>query len=108
MPKKLSLEFIAFLQALGLLIYCGFIGNLMIRANAWFSPPPNFLGPTLFLLLFIASAVICSLIFLGYPFLLFWEHKNTKKAIKLILITTAWTLFFFLWVIAAIIAFDIR
>jgi hypothetical protein len=88
--KKPSLEFIAFLQATGLVIYCALIGMLMLRANTLFGPVPNLFGPTLFLIIFLISAVICALIYLGYPFVLFWERKQTKKAITLILYTTAW------------------
>ncbi len=94
--KKLSLGFISFLQALGIVIYCGLVGAFMLNAGRWFGPmPTTFLGPTLLLTLFVVSAVICALIFGYYPFILFWEQKDTKKALKLVTYTTGW-LFFFL------------
>jgi hypothetical protein len=95
--KKLSLPFIAFLQAAGLATYCGLIGLLMWKAEGIFGPPYTFLGPTLFLVLFVASALISALLILGYPFILFWEKKQTVKALKLVVYSIAWlTLFVFL------------
>jgi RsiW-degrading membrane proteinase PrsW (M82 family) len=91
--------FIAFLQALGITIYCSLVGWLMLNGNNLFGPAHTLLGPTLFLLLFIASAVICTLIFLGYPFILFWEHKQTKKALLIISLSTVWLAFFILAII---------
>jgi len=88
--KKLSLPFIAFLQASGITFYCFIISNVFLNGSKWFGPMPTFLGPALFLMLFVVSAIICTLIFGGYAFLLFWEHKNTKSAIKLIGYTTGW------------------
>ncbi len=90
MLKKMSLGFIAFLQALSIAVYCGLIGSIFINGPRWFVPTPTFLGPTLFLMLFVISAIVCSLLFGGYAFILFWEHKNTKSALKLVAYTTAW------------------
>jgi hypothetical protein len=88
--KKSSLGFIGFLQATGIFVYCLLIGSIMTNGNQWFGPSPNLLGPTLFLLLFIFSAVFTCLLYLGYPFYLFWEKKQTKSALKLIIYTTIW------------------
>ena len=97
--KKLSLGFISFLQAAGITFYCFIISNVFLHGSKWFGPVPIFLGPALFLMLFVVSAIICTIIFGGYAFLLFWEHKNTKSAIKLIGYTTSWLAFFTLSVI---------
>lgn len=94
MPKKLSPGFIAFLQATGVFVYVLLIGAFIFNANRFFGPMPVTLGPVLFLLLFIVSALVCTLIFLGYPFLLFWEHKQTKAAFRLVLYSTAWLVFY--------------
>ena len=91
---RLSLSFIAFLQAVGLIIYCSLIGLLFWQGNQWFGPVQGFLGPVLFLVLFVASALISALLVLGYPFILFWEKKKTGKALRLVLYTTAWLIFF--------------
>lgn len=98
--SSLSLPFIAFLQALGLVIYCLLVGLLIWQGNALFGPPFTFLGPTMFLVLFVASALISALIILGYPIILFWEKKQTIKALKLVACTTGWLILFVLLFIA--------
>jgi hypothetical protein len=92
--EKFSLGFIAFLQALGLVIYCGLIGVLFWQGNNLFGPPYTFLGPAMFLVLFVVSAMISALIVLGYPFILFWEKKRAVEALKLAIYTAAWLAFF--------------
>ncbi len=92
--KKLSLSFIAFLQALGLVIYCSLIGLLMWQGETLFGPPYTFVGPSMFLVLFVVSALISALLILGYPFILFWEKKQTIKALKLVVCTIGWLVFF--------------
>ncbi|MBI3380177.1 hypothetical protein HY029_05470 [Candidatus Gottesmanbacteria bacterium] len=92
--QKLSLGFIAFLQAFGLLIYCTLVANLIWNGQRWFPRISNFTGPLLFLTLFSTSALICGLIVGSYPFLLFWEKKKTKEAIKLVIYTASWAIFF--------------
>ena len=92
--RKLSLGFISFLQALGLIIYVSLIGLLIWKGNTIFGPVNTFLGPTLFLLVFVLSAVVCGLLFGYYPFILWWEQKETKKAIKVVFYTTGWLVFF--------------
>ena len=94
MKKKLSLGFIAFLQALGVIIYCCLVGLLFWRGNKWFGHVPNFLGPLLFLVLFSASVLISGLLTFGYPIILFWEKKQRTKALKLVIYTTGWLNFF--------------
>lgn len=93
---KPSLFFISFLQALGLFLYCLLIGLFMWKANTIFGPVYSFIGPALFLILFVVSAVISALIYLGYPFILLWEKKQPRLAIKLVIYTTLWAAFFFL------------
>jgi hypothetical protein len=101
--KHPSLGFIAFLQATGVVLYCGLIGFAVLNGNRWFGPtPPSFLNPLLFLTLFIFSAVLCSLIFLGYPFMLFWEHKKTREALRLVFYSSAWLFFYLFAIILAI------
>jgi len=97
--KKLSLPFIAFLQALGLVVYCSLVGVLFWQGEEVIGVPYTFLGPALFLVLFVASALISALTILGYPFILFWEKKKTSEALKLIVYTIAWLVLFILLVI---------
>lgn len=90
MIKKLSLPKIALLQALGLAGYFSLVGLFMYRANDIFGKMNTFLGPMLFLGLFSFSAMVCGLITFTIPFRIFWDEKNTKKAIRLVFYTAAW------------------
>ena len=103
--KKLSLEFISFLQALGLTIYVSLVGLLMQNGNAIFGQMDTFLGPTLFLIIFVLSAVICGLFFGYYPFILWSEHKETKKAVRVVFYTAGWLVFFGVFTVLLIILF---
>ena len=105
MMKKASLPFIAFFQALGLVLYCGLIGLLMWKGNDLFGKINNLLGPTLFLVIFVFSAIICALIAMGYPFYLFWEKKDTKKALRLVGFTAGWLVLFVLMIMLLLIIF---
>ena len=101
--KKLPPVLIAFLQALGLVTYCCLVGLLFWRGNQWFGKMPNYLGPVLFLTLFVVSAVISALIVMGYPFLLFWEKKKTRQALKLVAYTVLWLIGFIFLLMTLII-----
>jgi len=92
--SKYSLGFIAFLQSLGLIGYCGLVALLIAKGNEIFGKVPNYLGPLLFLTLFSSSALICGLITLGYPFILFWQKKKPMEALRLVIYTTAWSISF--------------
>lgn len=103
--EKYSLPFIAFFQALGLVVYCSLVGLIFWRGDKWFGPMATFLGPAFVLVLFVASALISALIVLGYPFILFWEKKQTAKALRLVIYTIAWLVFFiFLIILVFIVA----
>lgn len=88
--KKLSLPMIGFFQAIGLTVYCSLVSILFWQGNKLFGNVPNYFGPFLFLIIFTTSALISALITLGYPFLLFWEKKQTKEALKLVGYTAGW------------------
>jgi len=92
--KKISLPFIGFLQALGLSIYCALVGVIFWKGNTWFGKANNLIGSFAMLSLFVVSTLICALIALGYPFIVFWDKKNTKKALKLVIYTAGWLMFF--------------
>lgn len=92
--KKLSPPLIGFLQALGLSLYCALVGIIFWRGNVWFGKLNNLSGPFAMLSLFVVSAMICALITLGYPFVVFWDKKNTKQAIQLVLYTAGWLALF--------------
>ena len=92
--KKFSLSFLAFFQALGLVVYCGLVGLFFWQGERWFGPMVSYWGPVFFLVLFVVSALISALMVLGYPFILFWEKKQTIEALKLVIDTTIWLAFF--------------
>ena len=81
---------IGFFQAVGLTLYCSLVSILFWQGNKLFGNVPNYFGPFLFLIIFTTSALISALITLGYPFLLFWEKKQTKEALKLVGYTAGW------------------
>lgn len=103
--KNFSLSFIAFLQALGLVVYCSLVGYFMWQGETIFGPPYYFLGPAMFLVLFVASALISSLLILSYPFILFWEKKQLIKALKLVIYTIVWLVLFIVLFILALTVF---
>ena len=99
---KLSLPFIGFLQALGVFLYVALVALFFWKGNDVFGVAPNYLGPLLVLLLFVFSALVCALLVLGYPITLFWEKKETKKALRLVAYSALWV-FFFLFLLLIIL-----
>ena len=91
---KLSTCKVAFLQALGLVIYCGLVGIVFWRGDKWFGNMNHYLGPVMVLVLLSMSVLVCALIAFGYPFLVFWDEKKTKKAISIVYYTAAWLVLF--------------
>jgi len=102
---KTSLGLISFLQALSLAVYCGLVAIFFWKGNEWFGKMSNFWGPALFLVIFTTSALVSGLLVLGYPFYLFWQKKQTQKAIRLVGYTTVWLVSFVLLGILLILIF---
>jgi len=98
--------FIGFLQSLGLSLYISLIALVIWNGETWFGRIGNFLGPILFLSLFVVSAIICALIALAYPFIVFWDRKNTKEAMKMVFYTAGWLTFFVLLFLASLVIFQ--
>ena len=92
--KKLSLEFIAFLQATALTIYCSLMVTFLWNAEKWFSNIPNVFVITIMILIFTVSALVCAYITLGQAVKIYFEQNNAKRAVKLIGITAAWGIFY--------------
>lgn len=103
--KRFSLGFIAFLQALGLVVYCGLVALLFWRGEKWFGPANNFIMPAFLLVIFATSALVCGLLVFGYPIVLFWVKKEKTEALKLVAHTAAWLIFFILLVIPILVVF---
>lgn len=94
--EKLSIGKVAFLQGLALVFYCGLVGIIFWQGDQWFGNMNHYLGPVMVLVLLSMSVIICALIAFGYPFLVFWEDKKTKKALSIVYYTTGWLIFFML------------
>jgi heme/copper-type cytochrome/quinol oxidase subunit 3 len=92
--RNMSLGTIAFLQAVGLMAYCGFIGTVMFQGNNWFNKIPEYFAPLIMLVILSTSALTCGLITLSYPFILFFSKKQPKKAVKLIIFTVLFLILF--------------
>jgi hypothetical protein len=86
---KFSPPLFGFLQALGITLYCSFVGVIIFNGNEIFGKPDRYVGPVAFLLLFISSAMICALIAFYKPYLLFFEGKK-KEALETVVNTAAW------------------
>ena len=90
--KKKKLVLISLLQALGQALYIDLVGLIFWRGNEWFGKMNFYLGPVLFLTLFVVSALISAFIVFGYPITLFFVKKKQKDAIKLVIYTGGWLL----------------
>ncbi|MBI5127498.1 hypothetical protein HZA76_03540 [Candidatus Roizmanbacteria bacterium] len=100
-----SLKYMSFIQAFSLFAYIGLIAFLLANGDRWFGRVPNYLGPLLFLTLFSTSALICAIITLYFPFILFWEKKQTMSAVKLVVYTARWLILFTLIILVLVIIF---
>jgi predicted transglutaminase-like protease len=103
MKKKLSLNSIAFFQALGLVLYCGLVALLLWKGNTIFVKVPNYLGPFLFLTIFSTSALICALITLTYPIKLYLKTSDVKKPLQIIIYMSLYLLIFILAILSFLI-----
>ncbi len=84
-----------FTQALGVTLYCSFVGLFFWKGNELFGKVPNFFGPVAFLLLFSVSALLCALMVFYQPYKLFFEGKK-KEALDLVMYSAVWLFIFFL------------
>ncbi len=103
--KNLSLPFLGFLQATGLLIYVTLVALFMSNANQIFGKTDNsFFGPIAFLLLFIISATISATIVLARAGYLFWE-KRYQEAFTLLGWTLGWAVLYFILALTSLLIF---
>lgn len=93
MAKKGTIKFspalLGFIQALGVTVYCSFVGVIFWKGNEIFGKLDRYIGPVAFLLLFIASAMICALMVFYQPYLLFFDGKK-KEALETVVNTATW------------------
>lgn len=98
-----ALRYMGFIQAFSLVFYCGLIALLLNNGNKLFGRVPGYLGPLLFLTLFATSALVCGLITLYFPFILFYYKKQTLEAVNLVFYTARWLVLFVLITIVLLI-----
>ncbi len=94
---KLKLVWQSAISAVGVLAYVMLIAWIMSNGEKLFGKMDNFIGPVVFLLLFVFSATVTGLLVLGRPvYLLLSGQKN--NAVKLFFYTLLWMLIFVLTV----------
>jgi hypothetical protein len=84
-----------FIQAFGVTLYCLLVSLFFWKGNEVFGKFQNYLGPAIFLILFIVSALICVALVFYRPYKLFFGEGKKKEAVNLVIATTVW-LFLFL------------
>jgi hypothetical protein len=89
--KKTNLSLIAFLQALGAVVYCVLIAGLMWFLDQNFEAPIGFLGISLWLSLLVFSAGVTGSIVFGYPAYLALKQQ-VKQAVSLAIYTLLYLL----------------
>lgn len=97
------LEWLGLAQATGLAVYCSLVAFLFWRGNEIFGSVPNYLGPLLFLILFVTSALVSALATLGYPFILFYKENKPTEALKLVGFTAGWLVLFALFILIILV-----
>lgn len=87
--KNSKLIFIGLIDALGVVVYIILIAVILNNGEKTFGLMRNYLGPIIFLLLFVISAAITGALTLGRPVLLYLDNKKAE-AIKLFFYTISW------------------
>jgi hypothetical protein len=90
-----SVKVLGFLQAVGVVTYCGLVGLLMWKGNDIFGNAPEYIGPVAVLLLLSVSVLMCAILVFYQPYKFFFAGEKDKAA-ELVLNTTAWLAGFFL------------
>jgi hypothetical protein len=93
---KHSQQTIGALQAIGLVLYIILVATAIQTVGQAFpdkSPNPA-LGMSLFLLLFVTSALICGAVALGYPIKLFFIENKRAEAMQIVGWTIGWLVAF--------------
>ena len=87
--KNSKLILTSLLNAFGIAIYITGIALIIQNGEKIFGKMNNFIGPVIFLLLFVLSAAITGALALGQPVILYLNNHK-KEAIKLFLYTIGW------------------
>lgn len=79
----------ALLNSLGVLAYISVIALTLKNGEKIFGQVDNFMAPILFLLLFVFSALVTSLLVFGTS-IYYWFKDLKKEAVKIFFYTVAW------------------
>ncbi|PIR12782.1 hypothetical protein COV49_04245 [Candidatus Falkowbacteria bacterium CG11_big_fil_rev_8_21_14_0_20_39_10] len=82
----------SFLQSVGVLAYVSLVAWIMTNGEKIFGQMKSIWGPVLFLLLFVFSALVTSLLVLGRPIWLYLQGEK-KDAVGLLFYTAGWMFF---------------
>jgi len=96
--KKSEFLLKGLIYALGVLVYTSAVAWILFNGESIFGKKNSFLMPVVLLLLFIISACITSLLVLGKPIQLYFDHRK-KEAIVLLFCTLSWLIFFILSIV---------
>lgn len=97
-----KLIYFALRNTAGLALYVGFVAMIMANGNRIFgTQAPNYLSMMAFLMLFVLSALICSVLVLGQPVLLYLRGQKAES-VKLLGYTAATMFIFTVLVLAAL------
>ena len=91
--KKLIAK--GFFCALGEVVYVSLVAGFMRNISQIFKDVPDVVGLSIFLLLFVVSAVVSGALILGQPILLYLSGKK-GEAIKLFFFILGWLVIFLL------------
>jgi len=91
----------AILNSLGVFIYILVVASILNNANRFAGPMNKVIGPVVFLMLFVFSALLTGGLILGKPLLLYFEGLK-KEGIKL-LVYTGVSLFILLLLLIAVL-----
>jgi hypothetical protein len=87
---------IGFFQASLVAIWCLLVGTLIINGEKVFGTNDSFVGPAMFLLLLVASVLMTGIFTLAYPLIVFWDQKDTRRALLVVGRTALWLLIYVL------------
>lgn len=82
-----SLEFKAFLHAVGVAVYTALVVLVMFFVGS--RTQDNYFTPVMFLLMFVLSAAVVGALVLGRPILMYVEGQK-KEAVRMFIATIIW------------------
>jgi len=106
LEKKYNPSLIGFLQAVGVLIYCGLVAAFFFyMATSAGAGQPSIFGLFLMLALLVFSAAVTGSLVFGYPAYLTLVKHRPKEALTILTYTLLYSLIIILLSIIAILAF---